>query len=235
MVTSNMGPGISNDVKSNQIDNTLLGLQKENAYDPAQSNTEQYLARNIKRLRKQMGLTQQELAEKIYVAKTAVGNYEDTGKNHRNPSVETLTCLADELACGANCILYGSAGYHTIDIKQRLLSEAQALHFIRTAEALEAINSILTECEQERVLEDVFISDAAWRTAMDYHQCCPRYNLDRIVLNMLRDCDRQQYDKLIGKHYQLARLKRYNPELLLSSDITIPYKTFATDDIEEYV
>lgn len=49
------------------------------------------VAKNLKRLRKQTGLTQEELAEKLHVTRQAVSSWE-TAKTQ--PDIETLTALA---------------------------------------------------------------------------------------------------------------------------------------------
>ncbi len=50
------------------------------------------IAENIKFYRKQMGMTQAELSEKLYGKKSLVSNYE-TG--YRTPDIYTLCMLAD--------------------------------------------------------------------------------------------------------------------------------------------
>jgi len=62
------------------------------------------IAKNIKKLRQKKKLTQEELAEKIYVTRQAVSNWE-TGKNQ--PDVDTLKSLAEVLEVDVKDVLYG--------------------------------------------------------------------------------------------------------------------------------
>lgn len=62
------------------------------------------VAKNLKRLRKQTGLTQEELAEKLHVTRQAVSSWE-TAKTQ--PDIETLTALAEALGTDVNELIYG--------------------------------------------------------------------------------------------------------------------------------
>lgn len=62
------------------------------------------VARNLKRLRKQTGLTQEELAERLHVTRQAVSSWE-TAKTQ--PDIETLTALAEALGTDVNELIYG--------------------------------------------------------------------------------------------------------------------------------
>lgn len=62
------------------------------------------IAKNIKKLRQKKELTQEELAEKLYVTRQAVSNWE-TGKNQ--PDLDTLKNLAEALGSDVKDILYG--------------------------------------------------------------------------------------------------------------------------------
>ena len=64
------------------------------------------IAKNIKKLRQKKKLTQEELAEKLYVTRQAVSNWE-TGKNQ--PDIETLKSMAEVLGTDINELLYGPA------------------------------------------------------------------------------------------------------------------------------
>ena len=64
------------------------------------------IAKNIKKLRQRKKLTQEELAEKLYVTRQAVSNWE-TGKNQ--PDIDTLKALADTLEVDVRELLYGPA------------------------------------------------------------------------------------------------------------------------------
>lgn len=62
------------------------------------------IAKNIKKLRQKEGLTQEELAEKLFVTRQAVSNWE-TGKNQ--PDLDTLKALAEVLEADVRELLYG--------------------------------------------------------------------------------------------------------------------------------
>ena len=51
-----------------------------------------FLAHNLKFLREQMGICQDEMAKKLDVTQSAVGNWE---KNHRKPDIEMIVRLAE--------------------------------------------------------------------------------------------------------------------------------------------
>lgn len=62
------------------------------------------IAKNIKKLREEKQLTQEKLAEKLFVTRQAVSNWE-TGKNQ--PDIDTLTNLAAVLEVDIKELLYG--------------------------------------------------------------------------------------------------------------------------------
>lgn len=62
------------------------------------------VAKNLKRLRKQTGLTQEELAEKLHVTRQAVSSWETA---RTQPDIETLTALAEALGTDVNELIYG--------------------------------------------------------------------------------------------------------------------------------
>lgn len=61
------------------------------------------IAKNIRRLRQKNGLTQEELAEKLFVTRQAVSNWE-TGKNQ--PDIELLKSLAETFEVDITEMLY---------------------------------------------------------------------------------------------------------------------------------
>ena len=63
------------------------------------------VARNIKRLRTDRHLTQDELAEKVHVTRQTVSNWE-TGKNQ--PDIDTLDTLASVFGTDLNELIYGN-------------------------------------------------------------------------------------------------------------------------------
>jgi DNA-binding XRE family transcriptional regulator len=54
--------------------------------------TKEKLARNVQRLRKRSGLSQEELAEKIKISRTHMGHIE---QSRRSPSLKVLTKIAN--------------------------------------------------------------------------------------------------------------------------------------------
>ena len=60
---------------------------------------------SIKKLRKEKGMTQDELAEKLNVTRQAVSNWEQ-GKNQ--PDIETLTRMAEIFDVSVEQLIYGS-------------------------------------------------------------------------------------------------------------------------------
>ena len=62
------------------------------------------IGKNIRQLRIQKNMTQDELAAALFVTRQTVSNYE-TGRSR--PDVEMLTQIAEVLGTDANCVLYG--------------------------------------------------------------------------------------------------------------------------------
>ena len=62
------------------------------------------IGKNIKQLRTQKNMTQDELAEKLFVTRQTVSNYE-TGRSR--PDVEMLAKIAEVLDTDANTVIYG--------------------------------------------------------------------------------------------------------------------------------
>ena len=62
------------------------------------------IAKNIRTLRTAKNLTQDELAEKLFVSRQTVSNYE-TGRSR--PDVEMLAKIAEVLDTDANTVIYG--------------------------------------------------------------------------------------------------------------------------------
>ena len=62
------------------------------------------IGKNIRDLREAAGLKQEELAEKLFVTRQTVSNYE-TGKTR--PDVEMIGALAEVLGTDANTVFYG--------------------------------------------------------------------------------------------------------------------------------
>lgn len=62
------------------------------------------VGRNIQILRNRKKMTQNDLAEKIFVSRQTISNYEN-GKS--NPDIEMLLRIAEVLECDANTLIYG--------------------------------------------------------------------------------------------------------------------------------
>ena len=73
-------------------------------YNNTEVRTMRDIGKNIKDLRSQKNLTQDELAEKLFVTRQTVSNYE-TGRSR--PDVEMLAKIADVLDTDANTVIYG--------------------------------------------------------------------------------------------------------------------------------
>lgn len=62
------------------------------------------IARNLKRLRRQKGLTQEELADNLHVTRQAVSNWE---RNQNLPELEVLLAAAEAMGVSVDELLYG--------------------------------------------------------------------------------------------------------------------------------
>lgn len=62
------------------------------------------IGKNIRQLRVNNKMTQDELAEKLFVTRQTVSNYE-TGKSR--PDIDMLVRMSELLGCDVNSILYG--------------------------------------------------------------------------------------------------------------------------------
>lgn len=74
------------------------------------------IGKNIRDLRVKRNMTQDELAEKLFVTRQTVSNYE-TGRSR--PDIDMLASIAQALSTDANTLLYGPAP--STDIKAALL------------------------------------------------------------------------------------------------------------------
>lgn len=63
-----------------------------------------YLAKNVKKYRKKLGITQEELAEITHISRSYIGYIEST-TDHRSFSLEILFTLADALKIPAAALL----------------------------------------------------------------------------------------------------------------------------------
>ena len=83
------------------------------------------IAKNIRTLRTSKNMTQDELAEKLFVTRQTVSNYE-TGKSR--PDVEMLTRIAEILDTDINSLIYGpQPSVQHSDLKSLIIGAALAL------------------------------------------------------------------------------------------------------------
>lgn len=73
-------------------------------YNKAEVRIMRDIGKNIKQLRTQKNMTQDELAEKLFVTRQTVSNYE-TGRSR--PDVDMLAKIAEILDTDANAVIYG--------------------------------------------------------------------------------------------------------------------------------
>lgn len=73
------------------------------------------IARNLKRLRRQRGLTQEELAARLHVTRQAVSNWE---RNRNLPELEILLSAAELLGVGVDELLYGPRPAVTVRLRR---------------------------------------------------------------------------------------------------------------------
>lgn len=74
----------------------------------------------FKILRTREGLTQEELSEKLDVARSAIGNWE---QGTREPNYETLEVIADYFNVDMNYLLGCQSIEHRIDIQTMMIAE----------------------------------------------------------------------------------------------------------------
>lgn len=84
------------------------------------------IGKNIRNIRQSKRITQDELAEKLYVTRQTVSNYE-TGKSH--PDIEMLLKIAEILNVSLDDVLYGKAMNNTKreHVKRMILSGTIAM------------------------------------------------------------------------------------------------------------
>ena len=70
------------------------------------------IGKNIRELRKKKGLTQDELAKKLFVTRQTISNYEN---GSTKPDPDMITRLAEALDTDANAMFYGEAGLNAED------------------------------------------------------------------------------------------------------------------------
>ena len=85
----------------------LLAQAGPFGYDILEVSAMRQIGKNIKKYRAQMGMTQDQLAEKLHVTRQAVSNWEN-GKTQ--PSIETLTAMGELFGVSVEMLIYGKTG-----------------------------------------------------------------------------------------------------------------------------
>ena len=85
----------------------LLAQKDSFSYDNREVSAMRQIGKNIKKYRAQMGMTQDQLAEKLHVTRQAVSNWEN-GKTQ--PSIETLTAMGELFGVSVEMLIYGKTG-----------------------------------------------------------------------------------------------------------------------------
>lgn len=107
------------------------------------------VGKNIRALRKQCGMTQELLAERLFVSRQTVSNYE-TGKSE--PDIEMLIRIAQEFGTDAGALIYGPP-----DLKARRRERRNAA-ILMAATLLAGVLLILLMREAEALREFSYIA-----------------------------------------------------------------------------
>ena len=91
------------------------------------------IARNIRRIRSSSGLTQEMLAERMFVTRQTISNWE-TGKSQ--PDIDTLITLADALEVEVTELVYGKKSSYQRFQKKYIIAAGICLMVIITASIL---------------------------------------------------------------------------------------------------
>lgn len=105
----------------------------------------QNFGKRVKELRENAGLTQQQLAERIWVSKSAISNYE---LYERNPSPEILVKLARVFHVSTDYLLGVDDEKHTLDIGGLL--DEDVIFLENTVELLRRKNLASFEAKSKR-------------------------------------------------------------------------------------
>ncbi len=105
----------------------------------------QNFGKRVKELRENAGLTQQQLAERIWVSKSAISNYE---LYERNPSPEILIKLARVFHVSTDYLLGVDDEKHTLDIGGLL--DEDVIFLENTVELLRRKNLTSFEAKSKR-------------------------------------------------------------------------------------
>lgn len=109
-----MSGGIQCNVKGSLLD-IFVGLP----YNVREVIKMRDIGKNIRQLRVQKNMTQEEFAEKLYVTRQTVSNYEN---GRSRPDIDMLETIANVLETDVNALLYGPSGLNGKKSYKRLLT-----------------------------------------------------------------------------------------------------------------
>lgn len=106
------------------------------------------IGKNIRRLREEAGLTQEEFAEKLFVTRQTVSNYEN---GHTRPDLDMLLAIAEVLHADVTHILYGVP---TPPDKKRLIRQLVIGGLVSAllVAALAVLTPVAQDLAQERLI-----------------------------------------------------------------------------------
>ena len=117
------------DVKEGLRDNFALHL-----YNYSEVRRMRDIGKNIRDLRKSAGMTQEEMAERLFMTRQTVSNYE-TGKSR--PDVEMIVRIGELFGADANTVIYGPADEVPVNRTRRII---RAIVIILTCMSLILLN-----------------------------------------------------------------------------------------------
>lgn len=135
------------------------------------------IGKNIREIRQRKNLTQDQLAQRLFVTRQTISNYE-TGRSR--PDIETLLALARELGCAPDHLLYGPPGR-----EERRAAWLQVMAGVVALAALAAAGMVL----RRQALAWQALHYQPWPTALLGAVLVPAWLLAGVVLaKALRLC-----------------------------------------------
>jgi GTP pyrophosphokinase len=101
----------------------------------------QSTGRKISEQRKKLGLTQEQLAEKVGVSAQAVSKWEN---GHNLPDIENLIAIADILKLPHSMLITDEKSGYPLDFRQRLFNENNMFTRVKTIAQMENLGNTLT-------------------------------------------------------------------------------------------